>query len=294
MQVNRNQPRRHQSALVLAMSLLTAWPSSAQTPISLSENKYTLAQDVELGKQAAADVEKQLPLLGDRTVNSYVASVGRRLVDAIPTEFRQPAFRYSFKVINVRDANAFALPGGPTYVNRGMIQAARTEGELAGVLAHELSHVVLRHGTAQATRATPFQLGGLAGAVAGAIIGGTVGEIVSQGTQIGLGTYFLKYGREFEREADLLGARIMAGAGYDPRQMAEMFQTLERTSGPGGPEFLSSHPNPGNRYAAIEREAGALGARGGDTDTASFLRIKSRLADMKPAPSTAEVLRDTQ
>jgi adenylylsulfate kinase len=139
-----------------------------------------------------------------------------------------------------------------------MLEAARNEGEIAGVLAHEISHVALRHGTAQASKATKYQLGELAGAVLGAIIGGRTGDVVAQGTSFGLGTAFLRFGRDFERQADLLGAQIMASAGYDPMDMANMFRTIEERSASGGPEWLSSHPNPGNRYEAISREAIAL------------------------------------
>ena len=148
------------------------------------------------------------------------------------------------------------------FLHRGMIQAAKSEGEIAGVMAHELAHVVLRHGTAQATKGQKFQLGALAGQVLGAVIGGRAGAVVSQGSQIGLGTYFLKYSREYEREADLLGAQMMARAGYDPREMARMFQTIEKQGGGGGPEFLSDHPNPGNRVQAINREAEMLRVEG--------------------------------
>ena len=139
-----------------------------------------------------------------------------------------------------------------------MLEAARNDGEVAGVIAHELSHVVLRHGTAQATKAQKFQLGALAGQIVGSMIGGRTGAVIAQGSQIGIGTYFLKYSREYEREADLLGAQIMARAGYDPRHMANMFQTIARRGGNGGPEWLSDHPSPANRSEAINREAALL------------------------------------
>jgi predicted Zn-dependent protease len=284
--------RIHSAALAVALTTMAAIPSvQAQTPVRVSENKYSVAEDVQVGRRAAADVEKQLPLLRDETVNSYVASIGRRLVGAIPRAHRHQAFRYSFKVVNVRDANAFALPGGPIYINRGMIELARTESELAGVLAHELSHVALRHGTAQATKATPYQLGSIAGMIAGALIGGRVGDVVAQGTQFGLGTAFLRYGRQFERDADLLGAQMMARAGYDPRHMANLFRRLEQTRGPGVPEFLSSHPNPGNRQESIAREAQAIGASRQSGDTAAFRRVSARLDRMPPAPTTEQVVR---
>ena len=170
----------------------------------------------------------------DDAVTSYVEGIGRRLVAAIPENRRHPEFRYTFKVVNVREINAFALPGGPMYVNRGMIEAARNEGEVAGVMAHELSHVVLRHGTAQASKATKFQFGAIAGAIAGAIIGGNLGTVISEGTRFGLGTAFLRYGRDYEKQADLLGAQVMARAGYDPKDMASMFQTIEKQGGRAG------------------------------------------------------------
>lgn len=273
-------------ALVLMASLV-----SAQTPVSAPSNRFSPSQDVRLGREAAAQVQEQLPLLRDSQVRSTVASIGRRLVTAVPAEFRHPEFRYSFEVVNVQDLNAFALPGGPIYVNRGMLEAADDEGEIAGVLAHEISHVALRHGTAQATRATKYQLGMIAGAVAGALIGGKTGNIVAQGTQFGLGTAFLRFGREFERQADTLGAQIMARSGYDPREMAEMFRTLEREGRGGGPEWLSDHPNPGNRYEAISREAEMLDVNRPRGDSPAFARMEARLDRLPDAPTTEQVAR---
>src|SRR5438093_576402 len=171
--------------LLLGMTL-AATVASAQTRVVPPKNSYTPAQDLELGRQAAAQAEQQLPILRDDLVTSYVESIGRRLVAAIPPELQHPEFRYSFKVVNVREINAFALPGGPMFVNRGMIESANSEGEVAGVMAHELSHVVLRHGTAQASKATKYEIGEIAGAILGAIIGGNLGNIVAQGTQFGL------------------------------------------------------------------------------------------------------------
>src|SRR5215213_1359732 len=165
-------------AIVVAICL-SVGVLSAQTKITAPKNKYDPKQDVQLGREAAAEVEKQLPLLKDDNVTSFVSDIGQRLVESIPAELRHPEFNYSFKVVNVREINAFALPGGPMYVNRGMIEAAKTEGEVAGVVAHELSHVALRHGTAQATKATPYQIGTVAGAILGAIVGGNVGNVIA-------------------------------------------------------------------------------------------------------------------
>ncbi len=253
---------RSKRQLVLAVVATLSIPlaADAQTRIDPHTNRFSPAQDVELGRRAAAEVRQELPIIRDGRTQDYVEGIGERLVSAIPARLRQPGFRYSFEVVDRKDINAFALPGGPIFVNRGMLDAARSNGEVAGVIAHELSHVVLRHGTAQATKGQKFQIGALAGQVIGSLIGGRTGSIVANGSQIGLGTYFLKYSREYEREADLLGAQIMARAGYDPREMANMFQTIAQRGGNGGPEWLSDHPSPGNRYEAINREAALLRA----------------------------------
>src|SRR5215470_6482627 len=156
-------------ALAVALSYALV---SAQTAIRPPANNYTPAQDVELGLKAAREMRQQLPILDDDEVKSYVESLGRRLADAIPRELQHSEFRYTFEVVNVRDINASALPGGPMFVNRGMIETAHTEGEVAGVMAHEISHVALRHGTAQATKGTKYEVGSVLGQIAGAIIGG--------------------------------------------------------------------------------------------------------------------------
>jgi hypothetical protein len=174
-----------------------------------------------------------------------------------------------------------------------MIEAANSEGEMAGVMAHEISHVALRHGTAQATKSQSagIQLGALGGAILGAIIGGDAGDIVAQGTQFGLGTYLLKFSREYENQADLLGAQILARAGYDPMDLARMFQTIEQQGGSNGPEWMSSHPNPGNRYQRIADESKRLtiarSSRSGQS--AEFTQIHASLRRMAPARTSEEI-----
>jgi hypothetical protein len=275
--------------LTLVLSIAVV---SAQTRITPPPNKYTVQEDVELGREAAEQAREQLPMMRDDLVEDYVDRLGDRLVEAIPADQRHAGFRYSFDVVNVREINAFALPGGPMFVNRGMIEAAKTEGEVAGVMAHEISHVALRHGTAQAGKATPFQIGQIAGAVLGAIVGGTAGQVIAQGTSFGLGAAFMKYGREYERQADIEGAQIMARAGYDPRDMANMFETIEQQSGGSGPEWLSDHPNPGNRSAAITKEAQALRVSNAIRDTAAFERVRSHLKSLPRAPTMEEATRN--
>ncbi|HEX7958251.1 MAG TPA: M48 family metalloprotease, partial [Pyrinomonadaceae bacterium] len=163
------------SALALAAAVFVM-PLAAlgQTRIEVPKNRYQVQEDVQAGQQAAQQVYQQMPILRDSSVDGYVESVGRRLVAAIPSEFQHPEFRYSFDVVDARDINAFALPGGPMFVNRGMIEAARNEGEMAGVMAHEISHVALRHATAQQTKATSAKstIIGLGAILGGAILGG--------------------------------------------------------------------------------------------------------------------------
>jgi hypothetical protein len=174
-----------------------------------------------------------------------------------------------------------------------MIEAAKTEGEVVGVLAHEICHVSLRHGTAQATKATKYQMGTIAGAVLGAIVGGRTGNVIAQGTQFGLGTAFLRFSREYEKQADLQGAQIMARAGYDPRDMANMFKTIEAQGGPGGPQWMSDHPNPGNRYDYITKEAQSLRVENAVRDSNRFQSAQARLRQMSPAPSTEQATRNS-
>lgn len=261
-----------QLPLAVLAGLLFSLPVQAQTRVEPDTNRFSPAQDVELGRRAAAELRQELPISNDRRLRNYVERIGARLVAAIPDRLEQPGFRYTFQVVDRPDINAFALPGGPIFLNRGMLEAARSDGEVAGVIAHEVSHIVLRHGTAQATKGQKFQLGALAGQIIGSMIGGRTGAVVAQGSQLGIGTYFLKYSREYEREADLLGAQIMARAGYDPREMANMFRTIARRSGNGGPEWLSDHPSPANRYEAIQREAALLRANGASARTSRSRR----------------------
>src|SRR5438552_13032221 len=275
------------AAAIVAMPLA----AFAQTKIVYHSNKFKPTDDVKLGRQAAAEAEQQFPLLRDSEVTAYVERVGQRLVASIPAEFQHSEFRYYFKVLNASDINAFALPGGPMYVNRGMIEAARSEGEMAGVMAHELSHVALRHGTAQATKAQKYSLlAGILG-VGGAILGGPAGSVLGQGGQLAVGAYFLKFSREYETEADLLGARIMANAGYDPHDLANVFRTLEQQGGGGG-GFLSDHPSPSNRYARIKQEAQNLRVNTAmRTDDRQFRGIQERLNGYPRAQTMAEIQR---
>jgi Zn-dependent protease with chaperone function len=292
--------RKNSNALQRLIASLTVFAifampiaAVAQTQLTLHSNKYKISDDVKVGRQAAAEVEKQFPILNDRDATDYVSRVGERLAGSIPQQFQHPEFDYFFKIVNARDINAFALPGGPMYVNRGMIEAARTEGEMAGVMAHEISHVALRHGTAQASKAQKYgTAAGILG-ILGQVIGGPAGAAAQIAGQ-GVGVYFLKFSREYETEADILGAQILARSGYDPMDLANMFRTIEQQGGGSSGGFLSSHPSPANRYARIQQEARMLRVENPIRSTPDFSQIQARLRSMGRAPSMEEIARGGQ
>lgn len=286
---------RNWSASLLVWTILIApLATLAQTRVEVPRNKYPVSKDVEIGRQSVVEVEKQMPVLNDAEVTNYVQSVGNKLEASIPPQYRQSQFNCSFKVINARDINAFALPGCFLYVNRGMIEAAKNEGEMAGVMAHEISHAMLRHSTAQATKqSNPLnQILGIGAILGGAIIGGEAGAAL--GSTLYSGLFVLPYSRDYETQSDVLGAQIMARAGYDPRDLANMFRTIQQESGGGsGPEWLSTHPNPGNRYENINREAGQLNVSSNPIKmTRGFERTQAKLRAMPRARSMKELEED--
>jgi len=281
-----------------AAAMATAWlilsgSVLAQTVIKLPKNKYTPKQDVELGREAAAEVRRQYPIIQNDQISAYLTRIGDRLIAGAPPELKDPAYEFSFTPVNLKEINAFALPGGPMFVHRGMIEAAAGEAEVAGVMAHELSHVLLRHGTANATKAqNPWlQIGQIAGALGGAVVGGAMGSYIAQGSQFGLGTLMLRYSRDYEKQADLMGVQIMARAGYDPRALAHMFETINKeaeSAGGSQPQWMSDHPNPGNRTQYINQEAEHLSIVG-TADISSFEPIKKTFASLGPAKSMSEM-----
>jgi beta-barrel assembly-enhancing protease len=263
----------------------------AQTRIQPPKNRYKIEDDVKLGREAANEAEQVFPILDHEPSNEYIRTVGARLVESIPERFQQPAFDYTFKIINASDINAFALPGGPMYLNRGMIEAATNEGEMAGVMAHEIAHVALRHGTARATRQSNIwnQVLGVGAILGGAVLGGDTGAAI--GMTLYASLTVLPYSREQERQADLLGAQIMAEAGYDPRDLATMFQTIERSQGGNKvPTWLSTHPNPSKRYENINKESSMLEVSDYPIkETRGFVSTKNHLRGLPPAKTLSEI-----
>ncbi len=254
--------------LLLAIAMTAPQPLEARFKPTSSSDAFTHEQEIQIGQQTAAEISKKLPILPDSDpISKYVQQLGAKLVANAPGQ-RWP---YSFHVVNQKEINAFAIPGGPIYVNLGTIQAADNEAQLAGVMAHEISHIVLRHGTRAATRQMQAQL---PLQILGALIGNS--SVLAQLTQLGInfsvGSYFLRNSRQAENEADLLGTDIMYDTGYDPKQMVEFFRKLE-AQGDAGIQFLSDHPNPGNRVQSVDHEIATLPRKTFIENTPEFTRV---------------------
>jgi len=259
-------------------------------------NMYSPETDVRLGRQNAQLLEKRLPLCNDPRVDAYLTKLGRKLVATMPTKVQYP---WEFHCVNSKEINAFALPGGYVFVNRGAIEVSDDEAQLAAVMAHELSHVVLRHGTAQASKAQLLQ--GAAGIFGGIFGGSAGGALLTEGVALGAGGMLLHYSRSDETQADVLGTQALYDSGYDPRAMAQFFEKLEsETKGKNPPQFLSDHPNPGNRVERVDEEVDKLGGvpENAKRDSAEFEAIKrevlalpvvktpaAAMAGAAPAPS---------
>jgi predicted Zn-dependent protease len=246
-------------------------------------NQYTPQQDIELGKEAAKEVNHSMPVLPDSDgVTQYIQRLGQQLASHAPGETKWP---FDFHVVNVKEINAFALPGGPVYVNVGTIRAADDEGQLAGVMAHEISHIVLRHSTQQASKASLVQI---PLAVLGVAVGrSAAGQAAQIGGTLAAQGVLLKYSRDAENEADLLGSQIMYDAGYDPYSMVEFFAKLEKEGGPGVPQFLSDHPNPGNRVENVRQAISKFPKKKYRSNSGDFERVKAEAARMNPASQQA-------
>ena len=240
--------------------------------------RITREQQQKLGLQAAAEVYKQIPVLPDSSPETqYVRQLGKRLVATIPPEHSWP---FEFHVVAQKEINAFALPGGEMFVNVGTITAAANEAELAGVMAHEMSHVYMQHSAKQMEKAQLTQgLAGLAGAILGDR-GGMLGSLAQAGVQVGAGMVMLKYSRGDEAQADEVGAMILYRAGYNPQAMVDFFKKLESQGG-SGPQFLSDHPNPGNREAAIQKEIQGWPPENYRATDAAFTETRQHAAGIK-------------
>jgi predicted Zn-dependent protease len=236
-------------------------------------------QQHALGLQVAGEVYKQMPVLPDSSPETqYIQHLGKKLVATIPSEYSWP---YEFHVVAQKEINAFALPGGPMFVNIGTITAAANEAELAGVMGHEMAHVYMQHSAKQASKAQWTQgLAGLASGVLGST-GGMLGQLAQYGIQFGAQGLMLKYSRGDESQADAVGTIILYKAGYNPQSMADFFKTLGSQGGAAPPQLLSDHPNPGNRELAIEKEISAWPAQNYVTNSAAFDKTRQHANGVK-------------
>src|ERR1700756_4720225 len=286
-------PRRVVRFALFCSALLLACvaPVRAQrTQLKPPWNMYSPQTDIQVGKQNADYMAKRLPLCNDPKVDAYLTNLGMRLVSKLPTRGQQ--YPWEFHCVNDKSINAFALPGGFVFVNRGAIEVSDSEAQLAAVMGHELSHVALRHGTAQASKAQLAQ--GAAGIFGGLFGGSTGGDLLTEGVALGAGGLLLRYSRGAETPADVMGTQVLYDAGYDPRAMAQFFEKLEgETKGKNPPQFLSDHPNPDNRLERVDEEIDKLGGPPANAkrDSAEFEAIKREVLALpvvkKVAPVTA-------
>ena len=255
--------------LLALTALLLISAAQAARQIRPGFNVFSKNQDVELGRDASQQVEHQVRVVHDPELTAYVSSLGRRLAAQSPA----PEYPYTFKVVSDKRINAFALPGGPVYVYSGTIAAAENEAQLAGVIAHEIAHVALRHSTNQASKAMAWQIP--LSIVGGATSGSLAGELARLGIGFGVNSALLKYSRDAAHDADIVGARMMARAGYDPMEMARFFENLGH-QGKEGMQFFSDHPDPGNRIQYVQDEIRQLPRRGYTTGSPNYRSIRER------------------
>ncbi len=280
---------RPMAAILIALAM-TVGVADAQTKINPGWNLFSPEQDVQIGQQSIPEVEKQMPVLNDSDTQAYISRIGQKLA----ANAGGPKFPYQFRVINASDINAFALPGGPIYINRGVIDNAKNEGELAGVMAHEIAHVALRHGTHQASKAQGAQAGlSILGGILGGKVGANTAQVLNTVGGIGMNVLFLKFSRELETQADIRGAQILAASGYTPQDMIGFFQTLSKADGTKKTSFLSDHPAPPDRIGRIQKEAALLRVPNTPTaNVAELNRVKSNLRSrFGNAPTMEQIAR---
>jgi beta-barrel assembly-enhancing protease len=239
---------------------------------------YSLEHEIALGKQLAQEVERSSKMIDDPVVTEYVNRVGQNLVRN--SDARVP---FTIKVIDSDEVNAFALPGGFFYVNSGLILRAQEESELAGVMAHEISHVTARHGTKQATKADMIQIGAMAAMIF--VPYGWAGYGIYEGMQLAIPLTFLKFSRDAEREADFLGIQYMYKAGYDPNSYVTFFERIQADEKrrPGTiPKMFSTHPPTPDRIAAAQKEIARILPEKDEyiVTTSEFDSVKSRLRNV--------------
>src|SRR5579872_7117161 len=234
-------------SIVLSLAVTAAaWARRPGEEIRPGFNLFSKQQDIQIGQQAAAQARKKYQIVASPELQDYISRLGARL--ASQKEARESGFQFQFTLVNDKSINAFALPGGPAFVHTGLLLAAENEAQVAGVLGHEMSHVILRHGTNQASKANLIQLPAI---LASEMMGN---NLLLQLTNLGALPLLLHFSREDETEADAMGTRLMNEAGFNPIEMARFFEKLQAQKGARLPELLSDHPDPGNRVIAVQEE----------------------------------------
>jgi beta-barrel assembly-enhancing protease len=239
---------------------------------------YSLEKEIALGKQLAQQVERTSKMIDDPVVTEYVNRVGQNLVRN--SDARVP---FTIKVIDSDEVNAFALPGGFFYVNSGLILRAQEESELAGVMAHEISHVIARHGTKQATKGELIQIAAMAAMIV--VPYGWAGYGIYEGMNLAIPLTFLKFSRDAEREADFLGIQYMYKAGYDPNAYVTFFERIQADEKrrPGTiPKVFSTHPPTPERIADAQKEIARILPEKDEyiVTTSEFDSVKARLRNV--------------
>ena len=253
---------------VIALAALAA--GCATNPVTGRSELALISegQEIQMGQQYAEEVKAAYGLYDNAGVQAYVSRLGMQ----IASKSERPSIPWQFNVIDDAAVNAFALPGGPVFITRGILTHMNSEAELVSVLGHEIGHITARHSVSQMSQAQLANLGlGI-----GSIFSSTIAN-VSGIASAGLSVLFLKYGRDAEKQSDELGFKYMVNANYDPREMASMFRTLQRTGGSAEgrlPEWLSTHPNPENREQAVAQRIDSLGrsTTGMTVDRDEFMR----------------------
>lgn len=255
----------------------------AATLISLSACDVSQEQEIAIGKQNAEQIDQQLPLVTDPDVEEFVNMLGR----AMASNSSRADLGWQFRVVDSRQVNAFALPGGFIYVNRGLIERADNVSELAGVLGHEIGHVTRRHSVQQMEKAQKANIGVAVLCTLTSVCNGTVGQVA---INVGGGLMMAKYSRKAEQEADSEAVVHVIAAGIDPNGIPSFFEELiaERARRPGGVEgWFNTHPLEESRVRATrDLIANLRGARTQELtkDLPEFQRIKARLAALPPPP----------
>jgi len=258
-----------------------ALAAQGRPPIKPGFNLFTRQQDIELGQETAAEIRKKVIIVNNPELTAYLNRVGKRLLRS--PEARNSGFTFTFEVVADPAVNAYALPGGPMFINTGLLKTVDNEAQLAAVMAHEMSHVILRHGTNQASKVDIIQIPlALAGKLTDSDT--LAGQLTQLGIGVGANSVLLKFSRDHESQADLFGVHLMADAGYDPIQMAKFFDKIKSQDTADAISFLSDHPNPGNRSRAIRAETATLADQSYGYQTGQFQRMKRIVAGIHEPP----------